>query len=95
MYEPLSEAFSWCARMIFREIMLRKSYSDMFATSWAIPMGVCIVCKVGFLKIGNTGSALVTEFLLDGRAERDNIDLRIVGSGEKLNPMQSHLLPEN
>ena len=42
------------------------------------------VVKVGFVKVGNIGSAPLLEFLLDERAERQDIDVRVVSSGAKL-----------
>ena len=44
------------------------------------------VVKVGILKLGCVGSAPLLEFLLDERAERKDIDVRVVGSGAKLSP---------
>ena len=43
-----------------------------------------MVLKVGFLKLGCIGSALLLEFMLDERAERQDIEVRVVGSGSKL-----------
>ena len=43
-----------------------------------------MVVKVGFLKLGCIGSALLLEFMLDERAEREDLDLRVVGAGAKL-----------
>jgi len=43
-----------------------------------------MVTKIGFLKLGNIGSAPLIEFLLDERAEREDIDVRVVGTGAKL-----------
>ncbi len=43
-----------------------------------------MVVKVGFLKLGCIGSALLLEFMLDERAERKDIDVRVVGAGAKL-----------
>ncbi len=43
-----------------------------------------MVVKVGFAKIGNIGSAPMIEFLLDERADRNDIDVRIVSSGAKM-----------
>jgi len=39
---------------------------------------------VGFLKLGNIGSAPMIEFLLDERAEREGLKVRVVSSGAKL-----------
>lgn len=41
--------------------------------------------KVGFVKLGNIGSAPLIEFLLDERAERQDINVRTVGAGAKMN----------
>jgi methylenetetrahydromethanopterin dehydrogenase len=43
-----------------------------------------MVVKVGVLKLGCIGSALLLEFMLDERAEREDIDVRVVGAGAKL-----------
>jgi len=43
-----------------------------------------LVVKVGFAKIGNIGSAPLLEFLLDERAERTDIEVRVVSSGAKM-----------
>jgi len=48
-----------------------------------------MVVKVGFLKLGCIGSALLTEFMLDERAEREDIDVRVVGAGAKLGVEQA------
>ncbi len=45
--------------------------------------------KVGFLKLGCIGSALLLEFMLDERAEREDIDVRVVGAGAKLGTEQA------
>lgn len=45
--------------------------------------------KVGVLKLGCIGSAPLIEYLLDERAEREDIDVRVVGSGAKLGENQS------
>jgi methylenetetrahydromethanopterin dehydrogenase len=42
--------------------------------------------KVGFLKLGNIGTAPIVEFLLDERAERKDISTRTVGAGSKIGP---------
>jgi methylenetetrahydromethanopterin dehydrogenase len=46
------------------------------------------VVKVGVLKAGCIGTLPLLEFLLDERAERQDIDVRVVGSGAKLGPEQ-------
>ncbi|MFX1298280.1 MAG: F420-dependent methylenetetrahydromethanopterin dehydrogenase [Promethearchaeota archaeon] len=47
-----------------------------------------MVVKIGIVKAGNIGISPVIELLLDERADRENIDVRVVGSGAKLNPKQ-------
>ena len=46
------------------------------------------VVKVGVLKAGCIGTLPLLEFLLDERAERQDIDVRVVGSGAKVGPEQ-------
>lgn len=48
-----------------------------------------MVVKVGFAKIGNIGSAPLIEFLLDERADRNDIDVRVVSSGAKMGVEQA------
>jgi methylenetetrahydromethanopterin dehydrogenase len=43
-----------------------------------------LVVKIGFGKLGNIGSAPLLEFLLDERAERKDIEVRVVSSGAKM-----------
>lgn len=43
-----------------------------------------MVVKIGFGKLGNIGSAPILEFLLDERAERKDIEARVVSSGAKM-----------
>ncbi|MHA1426833.1 MAG: F420-dependent methylenetetrahydromethanopterin dehydrogenase [Candidatus Helarchaeota archaeon] len=47
-----------------------------------------MVVKIGVVKAGNIGISPVIELLLDERADRENIDVRVVGSGAKLGPAQ-------
>lgn len=42
--------------------------------------------KVGVLKVGCLGSLPLLEFLLDERAEREDISIRVIGSGAKVTP---------
>jgi len=42
------------------------------------------VVRVGLVKLGNIGSAPLLEFLLDERAERYDIRVKVVGSGAKI-----------
>ena len=44
--------------------------------------------KIGVLKLGCIGTLPLVEFLLDERAERTDIDVRVSGSGAKLGPKQ-------
>jgi methylenetetrahydromethanopterin dehydrogenase len=44
--------------------------------------------KIGVLKLGCIGTLPLIEFLLDERAERTDIDVRVAGSGAKLGPKQ-------
>jgi methylenetetrahydromethanopterin dehydrogenase len=44
--------------------------------------------RIGVLKLGCIGTLPLIEFLLDERAERTDIDIRIAGSGAKLGPKQ-------
>ena len=43
-----------------------------------------LVVRIGFGKLGNIGSAPLLEFLLDERAERKDIEVRVVSSGAKM-----------
>jgi len=40
--------------------------------------------KVGFVKLGNIGCAPLIELLLDERAEREDLEVHVVGSGAKM-----------
>lgn len=53
-----------------------------------------MVVKVGFVKLGNIGSAPLLEFLLDERAERKDIEVRVVGSGAKLGVQEASEVAE-
>ena len=44
--------------------------------------------KIGILKCGNIALSLVLDLILDERADREDIDVRVVGSGAKLGPEQ-------
>ena len=48
-----------------------------------------MVVKVGFAKVGNIASAPLIEFLLDERADRNDIDVRVVSSGAKMGVEQA------
>ena len=47
-----------------------------------------MVVKIGIIKSGNIGTSPVLDLLLDERADRPNIDVRVFGSGAKMNPKQ-------
>ena len=47
------------------------------------------VVKIGILKIGCVGTAPLIEYLLDERAEREDIEVRVIGTGAKMSPEQS------
>lgn len=47
-----------------------------------------MVIKIGIIKSGNIGTSPVIDLILDERADRPNIDVRLVGSGAKMNPEQ-------
>jgi len=42
--------------------------------------------KVGVLKMGAIGTAVILEYLLDERADREDIEVRVVTSGAKMQP---------
>ncbi len=42
--------------------------------------------KVGFVKLGNIGTSRIVDLLLDERADREDIDVRVVGTGAKMTP---------
>ncbi len=46
------------------------------------------IVKIGVVKAGCVGTLPLLEFLLDERAERTDIDVRVMGSGAKLGPEQ-------
>lgn len=46
------------------------------------------IVRVGVLKVGCVGTLPLLEFLLDERADRTDIDVRVIGSGAKLGPEQ-------
>ncbi|MCS7129876.1 MAG: F420-dependent methylenetetrahydromethanopterin dehydrogenase [Archaeoglobaceae archaeon] len=45
--------------------------------------------KVGVLKMGAIGTAVILEYLLDERADREDIDVRVVTSGAKMQPEEA------
>ncbi len=42
--------------------------------------------KIGFVKLGNIGTSRIVDLLLDERADREDIDVRVVGTGAKMTP---------
>jgi len=42
--------------------------------------------KIGFVKLGNIGTSRIVDLLLDERADRDDIDVRVLGTGAKMTP---------
>jgi methylenetetrahydromethanopterin dehydrogenase len=45
--------------------------------------------KVGVLKMGAIGTAVILEYLLDERADREDIEVRVVTSGAKMQPEEA------
>ena len=45
--------------------------------------------RIGFIKVGNIGTSPLLALLLDERADREDIDVRVVSSGAKLTPEQA------
>ncbi|MEA2076162.1 MAG: F420-dependent methylenetetrahydromethanopterin dehydrogenase [Euryarchaeota archaeon] len=44
------------------------------------------VVKVGFVKLGNIGISRIADLLLDERADREDIEVRVLGTGAKMSP---------
>ncbi|MEA2032770.1 MAG: F420-dependent methylenetetrahydromethanopterin dehydrogenase [Euryarchaeota archaeon] len=42
--------------------------------------------KIGFVKLGNIGISRIVDLLLDERADREDIDVRVLGTGAKMTP---------
>ena len=47
-----------------------------------------MVVKIGIIKCGNIGMSPVIDLALDERADRKDIDVRVIGSGAKMGPEQ-------
>jgi len=45
--------------------------------------------RIGFLKLGNIATSPMVELLLDERAEREDMEVRVVSSGANMGPEQS------
>ena len=43
-----------------------------------------MVVKVGIIKCGNIGTSPLVDLILDERADRKDIDVRVLGSGAKM-----------
>ncbi|WXG43291.1 MAG: F420-dependent methylenetetrahydromethanopterin dehydrogenase [Promethearchaeati archaeon SRVP18_Atabeyarchaeia-1] len=52
-------------------------------------LGTENIVKIGVLKLGNIGISPLLDLILDERADRGDIDIRVVGSGPKLTPEQT------
>jgi methylenetetrahydromethanopterin dehydrogenase len=48
--------------------------------------------RLGFLKLGNIATAPLLELLMDERAEREDLEFRVLSSGPKMTPEQSEEL---
>ncbi len=47
--------------------------------------------KVGVVKMGAIGTALLVEYLLDERADREDIEVRVITSGSKMQPEEAKI----
>ena len=54
-----------------------------------------LIVKIGFVKLGNIGSSPMIDLLFDERADREDIDIRCVGTGAKLGGEQSEEAAKN
>jgi len=52
------------------------------------------IVKIGVLKVGCIGTLPLLEIMLDERADRQDIDVRVIGSGVKLAPEQCREITE-
>lgn len=50
------------------------------------------MARLGFLKLGNIATAPLLELLMDERAEREDLEFRVLSSGPKMTPEQSEEL---
>ncbi|MBS7619963.1 F420-dependent methylenetetrahydromethanopterin dehydrogenase [Candidatus Bathyarchaeota archaeon] len=51
--------------------------------------------KIGFLKLGNISTSTMIELLLDERAEREDLEVRVISSGANMSPEQSAKIAED
>lgn len=47
-----------------------------------------MVVKIGIIKIGNIGTSPIIDLILDERADREDIDVRVISSGAKMGKKQ-------
>ena len=52
-------------------------------------IGVMDMVRLGFLKLGNIATSPMVELLLDERAEREDMEVRVVASGASMKPEQA------
>lgn len=54
-----------------------------------------MVVKIGIIKVGNIGTSTIIDLILDERADREDIDVRTLGTGAKMGPEQvEEILPK-
>ena len=54
-----------------------------------------MVVKIGIIKVGNIGTSTVIDLILDERADREDIDVRTLGTGAKMGQKQvEEILPK-
>lgn len=47
-----------------------------------------MVVKIGIVKVGNIGTSVLIDMILDERADREDIDVRTISSGAKMGKNQ-------
>lgn len=53
-----------------------------------------MVVKIGIIKVGNIGTSTIIDLILDERADREDIDVRTIGTGAKMGQKQvDEILP--
>lgn len=54
-----------------------------------------MVVKIGIIKVGNIGTSTIIDLILDERADREDIDVRTLGTGAKMGKKQvEEILPK-
>lgn len=54
-----------------------------------------MVVKIGIIKVGNIGTSTIIDLILDERADREDIDVRTIGTGAKMGQEQvEEVLPK-